>query len=59
MFSEVALLCLTISALVASIACALTLAAGAPWPIALLSGGGAAGAALGLVPQLLGGKTKK
>ena len=42
MFSEVALLCLTISALVASIACALTLAAGAPWPIALLSGGGAA-----------------
>ncbi|MEZ0071782.1 hypothetical protein [Planotetraspora sp. GP83] len=53
MFSLPALLILTVTALVATIACALVLAAGAPWPTALLSGGAAGGAALGLLPHLL------
>ncbi|MFF0309873.1 hypothetical protein ACFYSC_20795 [Streptosporangium sp. NPDC004379] len=53
MFSTTVLIVLTITTLVAAIACALTLAAGAPWPTALLSGGAAAGVALGLLPRLL------
>lgn len=53
MFSLHALVVLTVSALVAVTVCALVLATGAAWPAALLSGGAAGGAALGLLPNLL------
>ncbi|MEV0593205.1 hypothetical protein [Nonomuraea cavernae] len=55
MLSLPGLLVLTIAALTAAIACALTLATGVSWPTALLSGGAAGGVALGVVPRLLGG----
>ncbi|MEO3810695.1 hypothetical protein ABGB17_16970 [Sphaerisporangium sp. B11E5] len=55
MFSLPVLLTLTASALVAAVACALALAAGAGWPAALLTGGAAGGAALGMLPRLLDG----
>jgi hypothetical protein len=44
---------LTVTLLVATITCGLVLASGAAWPAALLSGGGAGGAALGMLPRLL------
>ncbi|MFF5244420.1 hypothetical protein ACFY3V_09085 [Streptosporangium sp. NPDC000095] len=47
------LLTLTTTALVAAIACALTLATGATWPAALLSGGAAGAATMGLLTHLL------
>ncbi|WP_176573461.1 hypothetical protein [Nonomuraea pusilla] len=47
------LLLLTIAALAAAIACALTLATGVSWPTALLSGGAAGGVTLGVVPKLI------
>lgn len=53
MFPLPVLLALTVATLVAAIVCALTLAAGAPWPTALLSAGAAGGAALGMLPRLL------
>lgn len=53
MFSLPVLLVLTVAALVAAVTCALALAAGAPWPTALLSGGAAGGATLGVLPRLL------
>lgn len=53
MFSMPVLVVLTATALVTAVACALTLAAGAPWPTALLSGGAAGGITLGLLPRLL------
>ncbi|MDP9862417.1 MULTISPECIES: hypothetical protein [Streptosporangium] len=53
MFSTPVLLLLTVTVLVAAIACALTLAAGAPWPTALLSAGAAGGATMGILPRLL------
>jgi hypothetical protein len=53
MFSLPVLLTLTAAALVAAITCALTLAAGSSWPTALLSGGAAGGATLGVLPHLL------
>jgi hypothetical protein len=53
MFSLPVLLMLTVTLLVATITCGLVLASGAAWPAALLSGGGAGGAALGMLPRLL------
>lgn len=53
MFSLSGLVVLTVTALVATIACALTLAAGASWPSALLGGGAAGGVTLGVLPRLL------
>ncbi|MEV1245272.1 hypothetical protein ACIBO2_02725 [Nonomuraea sp. NPDC050022] len=47
------LVVLTVTALVAAIACALTLATGVSWPTALLSGGAAGGITLGILPKLL------
>ncbi|MFI6513827.1 hypothetical protein ACIBCT_40035 [Streptosporangium sp. NPDC050855] len=44
---------MTITLLVTTIACALTLATGATWPTALLSGGAAGAATMGLLTQLL------
>ncbi|GAA1276819.1 hypothetical protein Psi02_00110 [Planotetraspora silvatica] len=53
MFSLPALLTLIGATVVATIACALVLSSGALWPTALLSGGAAGGATLGLLPRLL------
>ncbi|WP_328709467.1 hypothetical protein [Microbispora hainanensis] len=47
------LVLLVCAALVAAIACALALVAGAPWPTALLGGGAAGGGVLGILPRLL------
>jgi hypothetical protein len=54
MFSLPALLTLLATVMMAAITCALTLAADAGWPAALLSAGGAGAATLGMVPRLLG-----
>ncbi|WP_237109598.1 hypothetical protein [Nonomuraea sp. MG754425] len=54
MFSTSQLLTLTLTIMIAAITCALVLAAGAAWPHALLSGGGAGGATLAALPKLLG-----
>jgi hypothetical protein len=53
MLSLHGLVVLTIAALVAVVACALTLATGVSWPAALLSGGAASGITLGVLPHLL------
>ncbi|MEV4249338.1 hypothetical protein AB0J63_38725 [Streptosporangium canum] len=53
MFSLPGLVVLTVTALVVTIACALTLAAGASWPNALLGGAAAGGITLGVLPRLL------
>uniref|UniRef100_UPI003F49AF0C hypothetical protein n=1 Tax=Streptosporangium sp. CA-256172 TaxID=3240076 RepID=UPI003F49AF0C len=53
MFSVPVLLTLTTTALATTIACALTLATGATWPTALLSGGAAGVATMGLLIHLL------
>lgn len=53
MFTVAGLLALTISALVGACSMALTLAAGASWPEAMLSGGAAFFATLGVVPNLI------
>ncbi|GAA0852855.1 hypothetical protein ACFQVD_09935 [Streptosporangium amethystogenes subsp. fukuiense] len=53
MFSVPVLLTLTATTLVTTIACALTLAAGAAWPTALLSGGAAGAATMSLLVRLL------
>ncbi|WP_436764322.1 hypothetical protein [Streptosporangium sp. V21-05] len=44
---------MTTTTLVTTIACALTLATGATWPTALLSGGAAGAATMGLLTHLL------
>ncbi|MGW0805748.1 hypothetical protein [Nonomuraea sp. NPDC002799] len=53
MFTTHQLLTLTLAITIAAITCALVLAAGADWPSALLSGGGAGGATLASLPKLL------
>lgn len=53
MFTTCQLLTLTLTLTIAAIACALVLAAGAEWPGALLTGGGAGGATLAALPKLL------
>ncbi|MGR6915640.1 unnamed protein product [[Actinomadura] parvosata subsp. kistnae] len=53
MFTTRQLLTLTLTIMIAAITCALVLAAGAQWPGALLSGGGAGGATLAALPKLL------
>jgi hypothetical protein len=55
MFSLRAVVVLTIAALAATIACGLTLAAGATWPAALLTAGAAGAGALELLPRLIDG----
>jgi hypothetical protein len=54
MFSFSALLTLLATVVMAAITCALTLAADADWPTALLGAGTAGAATLGTVPRLLG-----
>ncbi|GAA5074199.1 hypothetical protein HNP84_009467 [Thermocatellispora tengchongensis] len=53
MFTVPVLLSLTIATVVAAIACALALAAGASWPTALLSAGAGGLATLAALPRLL------
>jgi hypothetical protein len=53
-FSLSALLTLLATMVMAAITCALTLAADADWPAALLSAGAVGAATLGMVPRLLG-----
>lgn len=55
MFSLRAVVVLTLAGLAAAVVCALTLAAGATWPAALLGAGGAAAGVLELLPRLIDG----
>lgn len=48
-----ALVLLTLTAVVAAITAALTLASGGTWPAALLAAGSAAGATLAILPRLI------
>jgi hypothetical protein len=54
-FSLRAVVVLTLAGLAAAIVCALTLAAGATWPAALLGAGAAGGGVLELLPRLIDG----
>ncbi|MFE3453502.1 hypothetical protein ACFXJ8_31710 [Nonomuraea sp. NPDC059194] len=55
MFTVHTLLVLTVTAVIAAITCALVLAGGASWPVALLSCGGAGGAVLVALPRMING----
>ncbi|MGJ6967725.1 hypothetical protein ACSDR0_38015 [Streptosporangium sp. G11] len=53
MFSVPVLLVVTATAVIATLACALALAAGSAWPLSLLSGVAAGAATIALLSRLL------
>ncbi len=53
MFSVPVLLVVATTAVIATLACALALVAGSPWPLSLLSGVAAGAATLGVLSRLL------